>query len=643
MTGAPVWAGSPPAPNFPPVAPEELRMTSEPLAPGTAAVILQRRVDRDDDLRAQEDDYYRIKVLTEEGRGRANVEIRFYRGWIGVSNIRARTVQPDGTVVNFDGQVYERELIKDHWWKYMVKTFTLPDVRVGSVLEYAYTLDLPKGYLFDSRWVLSDELFTKDAQFSLKPHMHAVSPLSLRWTWRELPVGLEPKEGADHIFRMEAHNIPAFVTEDFMPPQEELKSRVDFIYEERGAQRDADEFWKQFVKQNNDFLDKYVDKRKVLEEAVRQIVSPEDSPDVKLRKIYARAQSLRNTSFEVEKSEKEQKRSKEKAADNVADVWKHGYGSAGAIDWLFLGLARAAGFDAYGCLVADRSDHSFDRKLMDSSGLRETIVLVKLNGKDVYLDPGEAFAPFGLLPWFETASPGIRLDKNGGEWINTPLPAASESEIRHQGTFKLTDAGDLEGTVTTTYTGLEALAHRVTSRHSDEVERKRLLENLLKEQVPATAEVELTRQPDWNGSDQPFTAQFSVTIRNWATNAGRRILVPAGVFGQAEKHIFEHAERVHPIYFGYLYRKVDDVTIELPPGTQVTAVPESQNRKLGEIGYDIKVAEEKGKLHISRQLDLGVLMLPKERYPVLRNFFQALRTADEGQIVLQPGSAAATN
>ena len=31
---------------------------------------------------------------------------------------------------------------------------------------------------------------------------------------------------------MEARNVPAFQTEDFMPPEDELKARVDFIYEE---------------------------------------------------------------------------------------------------------------------------------------------------------------------------------------------------------------------------------------------------------------------------------------------------------------------------------------------------------------------------------------------------------------------------
>src|SRR5205814_9083025 len=58
------------------------------------------------------------------------------------------------------------------------------------------------------------------------------------------------------------------------------------------------------------------------EQAVAQIVSTGDSPEVKLQKIYAKTQSIRNTSYEVEKTEQEQKRAKEKEVNNVEDVWK---------------------------------------------------------------------------------------------------------------------------------------------------------------------------------------------------------------------------------------------------------------------------------------------------------------------------------
>ena len=75
---------------------------------------------------------------------------------------------------------------------------------------------------------------------------------------------------------------------------------------------------------------------------------------MKLQKIYARVQQIRNTSFELEKSEQETKREKLKDINNAEDLWKRGYGNGVQLTWLFLGLARAAGFDAYGAWVSAR-------------------------------------------------------------------------------------------------------------------------------------------------------------------------------------------------------------------------------------------------------------------------------------------------
>ena len=180
--------------GFPPISPEELKMTSEPLAPGAPAIILYRQVDRDDNGRtSHEDNYIRIKILTEEGRQRANVELPFSKESENVVAIRGRTVKPDGSEVPFDGTVFEKSLVKARGLHYLAKTFTLPDVEVGSIIEYRWTYDLSEKYIYDSHWILSQDLFTKTARFSLKPYKSNYMPMSLRWSWQGLPAGNEPK------------------------------------------------------------------------------------------------------------------------------------------------------------------------------------------------------------------------------------------------------------------------------------------------------------------------------------------------------------------------------------------------------------------------------------------------------------------
>jgi len=638
--------------GFQPVSSDELKMTSEPLAPGAPAIILYRQVDRDDNIHTpHEDNYFRVKILTEEGRKYADVEIPFFKESQGVSGIKTRTIRPDGSISNSDVKVFEKYLVKGKVggrdYKYLAKTFTLPDVQVGGIIEYSYTIDSHEYALFDSHWILSDEMFTKKAQFSLKPFNDSYYGLySLRWSWNTLPAGsAPPKEGPDRIVRMEANNIPAFQTEDFMPPENELKSRVDFIYEEGILEKDQASFWKHFGKQRNGQLESFVGKRNAMQQAVAQIVAPSDSQEVKLRKIYDRVQQLRNTTYEVQKTEQEQKRAKEKAVENVnvEDIWKRGYGNGQQLTWLFLGLARAAGFETYGCWVSDRRDYLFIPGTMQSAKLNANVVLVKLNGKDQYFDPGGAFTPFGLLEWSETGVPGIRLDKDGGTWIQTTLPEAAESRIERVGELKLSETGDLEGKLTVTYIGLEAMYHRLGQRHADDVARRKSLEERVTSQIGAAAEVELTNKPDWSSSETPLVAEFNLKIPGWASGTGRRVMIPAAIFTQGEKGVFEHAHRVHPVYFEYPHVKADDVTVELPAGWQVSSVPAARNEDRHVVAYTLKVEQSLGTLRLTRKLTVDFLMLEPKYYTALRNFYQVVRTGDGEQIVLQPGEIHASN
>lgn len=606
--------------GFQPVSPDELKMTSEPLAPGAPAIVLYRQVDKDDNIHTpHEDSYFRIKILTEEGRKHADVEIPFLKEAEDVASIKARTIKPDGSIVDFGGKVFEKELLKGRFegrgLKYRAKTFTLSDVQVGSIIEYTYITNFHEYALYDSHWILSDELFTKKAQFTLKPFNDSYYGIySLRWSWSSLPAGtVAPKEGPDHIVRMEASNIPAFQEERFMPPANELKSRVDFVYEEGIGESNQAAFWKQVGKKRNGQLESFAGKRGAMEHAVAEIVSPNDSQEVKLRKIYDRVQQFRNTSFEVQKTEQEQKRAKEKTVENVnvEDIWKRGYGNGIQLTWLFFGLARAAGFEAYGCWVSGRREYFFTPATMQSSKLNSNVVLVKLNGKDEYFDPGGAFTPFGLLEWSETGVPGLRLDKDGGTWIQTTLPLASESRVERVGKMKLSEAGDLEGKLTITYIGLEAMSHRLEERHADEVERKKYLEERLKSQIEAGSEVELTNKPDWTSSETPLVAEFDLKIPGWASGAGRRVVIPAAIFTAAEKGMFEHTNRVHPVYFEYPHQKIDDVSVELPPGWQVSSVPPAQQADGKVVDYNLKVEQAPGTLRLSRKLTIDVLILSK--------------------------------
>jgi len=616
-----------------PIDPADLKMTSEPKAPGAPAIYLYRQVDRDDQS-GREAQYYRIKIFTEEGRKQADVEIPFLKDVAQVNSIKARTIRPDGSIANFDGRVYEKTIVKARGVKYLAKTFTLSDVQVGSIIEYKYISSWSNELIYDSHWNISSDLYTKRAKFTLKPYQS----FTLRWSSRNLPPGSPQAVNEHSTIHLDINDIAAFQVEDYMPPEDELKARVNFVYNQDNDEKEPEKFWKKEGKKRFERVDSFLNKKKAMEQAVATIVSPSDSADVKLHKIYARVQQVRNLSFEQEKSEKEKQREKQKDSNNVEDVWKAGYANGSYINYLFIALCRAAGFEAYSVLVSRRDSYFFEPGMMNPGQLNDNVVLVKADGKEFYLDPGTEFTPFGLLPWAETSVKGLKLDKDGGTWVQTPLPDSSASRITRVADLRMDDRGGLQGKLTVTYTGLEALRRRLEERNEDDADKKKSLEDGIKDCVPVVSEVDLASQPDWKASSDSLVAVFDFKTEGWASPAGRQALIPVGLFGAPEKHLFEHSNRVHPIYFEYPTEVRDDITINMPLNWLVKALPAEQNQNSKVIVYTMKVEDQKGTEHISRVLKLDILHLDVKYYGALRNFYQGVKSGDEEQIVVQPGA-----
>ena len=165
----------------------------------------------------------------------------------------------------------------------------------------------------------------------------------------------------------------------------------------------------------------------------------------------------------------------------------------------------------------------------------------------------------------------------------------------------------------------------------------------MKEYIPVGIDVELINKPDWASSAPTLVAEYDLKVQGWATGAGKRVLVPVGLFSAPEKHLFEHTNRVHPIYFQFSSGRIDDVTIELPLGWRVSNLPAEQTNDQKLAVYHLKAEDHKGALHVTRQLNSDLLMLDVKSYPALRSFYQGVRTGDDQQIVVQLSTSAASN
>lgn len=258
MLGAPrAWG------DWPAIAPEDLKMTDIPQQKGAAAVILLRE-EVANDPQNYHSVYMRIKILTEAGRRYADVEIPYSRRNFKIDGVSGRTVHADGSIVNFEGKVFDKMVLKEKrghgdQLRVHVKSFTLPDVQVGSILDFKYFLRYDDHSFYAPDWIIQRELFQKSASFKFIPYSgdlimaHQRIGNGAAWTsylptsgpkpqWHSLMTSsLASKRTADQYVDLALIDVPPLVEEPFMPPSNALRYRVQFYYT---IDRTSEEFWK---------------------------------------------------------------------------------------------------------------------------------------------------------------------------------------------------------------------------------------------------------------------------------------------------------------------------------------------------------------------------------------------------------------
>ena len=128
------------------VSPVELQMKTSQVEPNADAEVIFWEVRVDD---ASEDlvmkHYVRVKVFNERGRDKySKVDIPFVKG-SKVKNIMARVIKADGSIVELaKADVFEREIAKTDKIKVKAKSFAVPGIEPGVIVEYQYQEVLPR-------------------------------------------------------------------------------------------------------------------------------------------------------------------------------------------------------------------------------------------------------------------------------------------------------------------------------------------------------------------------------------------------------------------------------------------------------------------------------------------------------------------
>lgn len=633
---------------------EELSMTSQEGHPGIAGVYLNREEITEDKLHMWRV-YVRLKVLTEKGKDYANVELKYGSsnggGGYTVNDISGRTIHPDGTIIPFTGKPYEKLIEKTQGYegyKYMAKVFTMPDVEIGSIIEYRYDLRYDDNLYMSPDWYIQSDLYLRKGHYVWKPtNKQLVSRRggreqltnSIGW-FPILPAGatvqqsqlppVSPDPDGQLIFDLQVHDIPPAPREEYMPPISSFTYRVLFYY---SPYRTSEEYWKSEGKYWSKDRDKFIGPGPKVTAAVHELTVPADSQEQKLRKLYAAVMLLENTDFTREHERAEDKASGLREIRDTDDILERKRGSADQLTELFVAMARAAGMKAYLFAVTSRSRSIFTNNYLSMSQLDDYIAVVNVDGKEVLFDPGSRYCPYGHLDWKHTFTSGIRQIENGTALASTSGESYSFSRTQRIADLKMDEHGEVTGIVKITYMGEPALVWRHRSLLGDNQSFQRDLRTNLESMLSGGMNIEVKSISQLDSYEQPLTIEFNIKGPIGAPT-GKRLFVPADVFVGNAKALFPHEKRELAICFDYPYMTQDAVRIHLPPGIKTESIPASDKQQFEKSALYVLTSEQKpDAVTIRRDFSMGDFLFEAKEYPALRSFYNKIETKDQENIV----------
>lgn len=578
--------------------------------------------------------YVRIKIFTERGKElRGRVELR-YSSRNKMEDIAGRTIKADGTIVELKPDaIFDSTLVKLRRLKINAKTFAMPAVEPGVIIEYRWREVRKEGSV--ARLSFQRDIPIQLVKYTLKTSNDSFLNFRTKaFNMESTPMAPEK----DKRVSISMTNVHAFHEEPHMPPEDQVRSWMLIYYQPplytTNFMRGAYDDYKSKAKVNDD-----------IKRAAQAAIGDASTPDQKLERLFDFCRNKIKNIDDDASGLTGDDLAKLKENKTAADTLKRGMGTGEDIDLLFASLATAAGFEARLAHLADRSDIFFNPNefefLLNLYFMRSYNIAVRVGNGWRFYDPASQYVPLGMLRWQEEAGKALIVDSVFTVFAKTPVSPSEKSVQKRTATLRLSEDGTLEGDVRMEYTGHFAVEMKEENDDESVEQREKSLRDMIKEQM-STAELSGIRIENVVDPVKPFVYSFHVRVPGYAQRTGKRLFLQPAFFQKGIAAMFSASTRKHSVYFHYSWMEDDMVTIELPAGFALDNADQPPPFTAQEVAaYKVKISVVgKGEaLQYLRTFRFDGLLFPAASYPGLKLVFDALYLSDNHTITLKQNAA----
>lgn len=584
--------------------------------------------------------HLRIKIYNTNGLDQANISIPYFNrnGLESISKLEGQTYNLNDagsiTVSKLDKKsVYDTRIDN----RYSKLTFTLPEVKAGSVIEYRYTVKKQIQYLFE---LTSQHLSNWSFQKSI-PVMYSkfIFYHPSEFTFKELPLNNIPIEfaqknvgnGTQKTFV--CRNLPAVKDEPFMTTTKDYKQkvRIDVIgYNPPGEiSRDLRMSWPKIINtmmEDEDFgfqLKRNIQRTQELDLALQHVVDPYQ----KMTMIHEYVK--KNMAWDEATSIW--------AMEGVKRAWEQKRGNSGEINLILVNLLKESGLKAYPVLVSTK-EHGRLRPMDPSFDQFNTVMAyVTIDSNFYVLDATDKYTPSNLIPPSVVYTEGLVISKLDGnkslqeqDWGWKTL---YNEKQQYQKLINVTARFDGKGTIN----GDAFIMFRDYARERISEQVEPIVEKTTAFYASSTQGAKITDLNVKNEKNiaQPLEHMFKFQVPTEAN--GDYFVYNINVFTGLEKNPFTAQERYADIFFGYAQKFTlrgnvelpDEYTFEAPPKSLKMVMPDNSI----ELSRIVQVEGQSAKYVI--QIDIKKPFYSPDEYDVFYEFFKKMYSLLNEPIVIK--------
>lgn len=592
-------------------------------------------IDESRDYKKTTDYYFKIKILKKEGTNKATIQIPFYGGE-KVHSIKGITynISENNTILKnhlIDTQVYTKDLYGE--WKEV--TFTLPNIKEGSVIEYTYSVTSPYSKIDD--WHFQSDIpkiksdFTAAILGNWKYNIRLVGFLELKRSDASIKKGCVYipglGDGACLILDYGIDDIPAFKEEDYMLSKENFISKLCFDLESfqnpRGGVDKYTKTWKDADKSlKYDFLDNQTSKKSFFKNNLPPALLLINDDLERAKKVYYFIQDYFTWNEKYWPSKKVR----------IKDAFENKTGNVFDVNLSLYNSLKAANIESYLVLTSTRNKAIPTRLHPIIDDFNYLLVKATINNKTYFLDATNKQLPFGLVQHESLNGDGRTMDfASGSYWENIKLQRKSFRNIKAQLSFN--QENRLSGNLMISSDGFYAVNDR-ENLNSTDIES--YIENF--ESKHPNLEVENLEYQNLDEKENTLHQIYEITTDH--INFDTKLRINPFLIDRYTQNPFKLNQRDYPVDYGYPRNHTYMLSLKLPEGYTVNNLPENKALSLPNKGgrFIINFKNLNNVISVYSRVNLNKRVYSSEEYYYLKEFYNQIIKAQDVFIEIEKAS-----